>query len=305
MKLASSHLDEIEEMIIRRSLAERSIESLVQAWIDDACEVWDEENGDGLTPLGDDPDKQDKILKLVRGAKVEQVLRKAYKATWDRLVGDWAGSADEVFDVQDVPDVIPRQLLQTLAQAHARRDAQEAKELQRMYTNKQALASQLLKIAEQLITAEAVEISKFPAAAKDQWPDVMYKGEPVLDKLYPAVEKAAQQLIRKEVKLDVDYSESSGELAGLQDMQEVYLGYVPKKDIFVIGFDAFFEHESEEDDMQDPDWEHGSLWAAVKYSNGKAKADDLDMAHFGFYDKNGGLKAVRRSYPGIVDLRLD
>jgi hypothetical protein len=76
------------------------------------------------------------------------------------------------------------------------------------------------------------------------------------------------------------------------DGQEVYLGYVKSRDLFVMGFDMFA-----------PDGY--SAVAYMKFDGEKFKIIDTDEYGDLFYSEDSTLKALHKKFPDLLDIRLD
>ena len=113
------------------------------------------------------------------------------------------------------------------------------------------------------------------------WPNgVTYNGENVFEKFYnsPTVGVVdAEQWIR-----DEGY-----------DGQEVYLGYDPQSNIFVMAFDAFRE--------DDPEAEMDAVVVGLN-EYGQAR-ETITVVPGTFYPS--GHRAVKTAMPQIIDVRLD
>lgn len=127
-----------------------------------------------------------------------------------------------------------------------------------------------------------VELTTNPQEGRTSWPNVTWNGRDVLDKYTSSADK-----FQKKLKADRN--------SGLTDSQEVYLGYDPRRDVFVIGFDAWYE-----DTHGDTSFGHVYVSWHMGTNNFGEPAISEDG---GFYD--AGHNLVHRRYPGIVDLRLD
>ncbi len=115
---------------------------------------------------------------------------------------------------------------------------------------------------------------------------------------------------------DIFYSDSANKhiwsalnREGYGDGQEVYLGYAPSADVFVMGFDAFLDEGEDDYGYDDYDDGFGSgggdLMDGVllELDENARFMDLLDVVPGGMYP--GGLRAVRQHYPDIIDVRLD
>ena len=119
-------------------------------------------------------------------------------------------------------------------------------------------------------------------AVSAAWPDgVTHNGENVFKKFYDSVGPGgvddAEQWMR-----DEGY-----------DGQEVYLGYDPQSDMFVMGFDAFLEYD------QDSEME---AFVVGLSPDGRAR-ETITTVPGGFY--SAGHRAVKTAMPQIIDVRLD
>lgn len=120
------------------------------------------------------------------------------------------------------------------------------------------------------------------AAVSAAWPQgVTYEGENVYEKFYESPRMGvvdAEQWMR-----DEGY-----------DGQEVYLGYDPQSDKFVMAFDAFYE----EDGM-------GGMMEAfvVALDTDGRTMETITTVSGGFYPQ--GQRAVKAAMPQIIDVRLD
>ena len=94
----------------------------------------------------------------------------------------------------------------------------------------------------------------------------------------------------------------------ISDLQEVYLGYSPKNDMFVSGWDVWVGNPygtgtdvfSAEVNFDIPMNMGGSGPASIDFVNVfPNSAADL------WYSKKGGLKATKKANKDLVDLRLD
>lgn len=137
---------------------------------------------------------------------------------------------------------------------------------------------------EQISSGGGVELTQSPDrnAVSNAWPDnVTYNGKNVFEKFYNSVGTGgvddAAQWIR-----DEGY-----------DGQEVYLGYDPQSDMFVMAFDAFYE--------DDPDAEMEGI-AVLLTPDGRTR-ETITTVPGPFY--RGGYKAIKSAMPQIIDVRLD
>jgi len=88
--------------------------------------------------------------------------------------------------------------------------------------------------------------------------------------------------------------------------QEVYLGYLPGKDEFIIGWDIWDAFFNEDRDIEREGMKGG--WMAVKVEvdsqdNLKFRQKGLGVEEKGFYPRT--LKQLETSFPDLIHLRLD
>lgn len=77
---------------------------------------------------------------------------------------------------------------------------------------------------------------------------------------------------------------------------EVYLGYSPKKDVFVSAFDVF----------TGDDESAGIVLWKIKNAKGVLISDELDDGYVGVYGSNGWYsKGKDKNFKDIIDIRLD
>ena len=84
------------------------------------------------------------------------------------------------------------------------------------------------------------------------------------------------------------------------DGQEAYLGYDPQSDMFVMGFDAFYDDVDEYGDS-DPGGEMEGVLLLLDPS-GQVR-ETITSVGGGMYPY--GLRAARTAMPAIIDVRLD
>ena len=174
-----------------------------------------------------------------------------------------------------------------------------------------------------------------------------YAGKSVFDELYSDIEDAAKRKIGRDqtTEMSVDFEGTLKDKKGndveayietveveVGDMQEVYLGYHPQSDVFVMGFDAWineedfweelekqFKTQGVNTDSEDFDEACNGIWNKVKATmmcsimvqleisdSGKVKATKVDDFFGGWYSRKfGGHMQVKDIYPGILDVRLD
>jgi hypothetical protein len=135
----------------------------------------------------------------------------------------------------------------------------------------------------------SVELTERPeaSAVNDAWPDsVFHNGKKVMETFYGGSRKddqAYQQL------------ESEG-----YDGQEVYLGYDPQSDNFVMGFDAFYYGVDEYGDS-DPGNEMEGVMILLD-PRGRV-LETIDYIPGGVYP--AGINAIEKTMPEIIHVRLD
>ncbi len=126
-----------------------------------------------------------------------------------------------------------------------------------------------LEITEKGVTREQVS---------DHWPNVLYRGQDVMDLMYDD----------RTISLAEDAIER--ELGDRFDGQEAYLAWIPSKDIFVMGFDVFLA-----DGMTSGLVELDPRGRVIKAATGGK----------GMYGPDGGYDKVKKMYPDVLELRLD
>lgn len=141
------------------------------------------------------------------------------------------------------------------------------------------------------MAAAAVELTANPSEEEVSaaWPEgVSHNGKNVFETFYGGAGSGISDALR--VLQGADYD----------DGQESYLGYDPASDTFVMGFDAFpLEYDEYGDQL------HDSGMEAVLISlrpNGDAM-EIIASVPGGMYP--AGLRAVKQTMPGIIDVRLD
>lgn len=157
------------------------------------------------------------------------------------------------------------------------------------------------------------------------WPDgVTYKGLNVYKTIYDGGE-AEHQL--HEAMEDVKDGFERDNTDGRFDMQEVYLGYSPSRDLFIQGYDGWQEFTEESDHYDDEDEDHdgteevrnncspyiifrlkedGSIKVQDK---GEDYGDEQSIWYGGSMHtkgrNGGGLKYAHRNFSDLIDIRLD
>lgn len=89
-----------------------------------------------------------------------------------------------------------------------------------------------------------------------------------------------------------------------RDYQECYLGYLPSKDAFILGFDVW-QNDSDDGFWRDDDYgTDGVFFVKVHADGSMGKVSAVpNMECECFYTSN--YKALRATYPDLIDLRLD
>ena len=192
----------------------------------------------------------------------------------------------------------------------------DAKEKKELLAERKDLEARLEKVDAELESREKggkkagqglelLENLDDPKALHRAWPNVTYKGVPLLgSRGYPFQDKADDQ---------VTY----------EDWQEVYMGYDPVKDVFVVGYDVWLPEDDYDEWEEEDEWGAlpGGGYRAAKEAGHRKKADmeaqaivlkfdgrntrilDTIYGPGGFY--HAGHRAVKRKFPKIIDLRLD
>jgi len=128
------------------------------------------------------------------------------------------------------------------------------------------------------------------AAISGAWPDkVYYNGESVFEIFYSDSSRNAQW--------------SFVENEGYGDGQESYLGYDPGSDKWFMGFDVFADERDDYGEFSEPDT-GGEMEGLVIELDGTGQPLNV-MGGFpgGMYPE--GLRGIKKSVPGIIDVRLD
>lgn len=121
----------ILRLIVDKALDGRNVQSLVHAYIDDAVDAWEDENGS--VPSFPSTREHDAWRKetfgiLTDASQIEKAFADAYVPVYRKLTRASVQSAMEVMEVPDgLPrDVVPLPVIEAVAVASARRDAAEA-----------------------------------------------------------------------------------------------------------------------------------------------------------------------------------
>lgn len=135
-----------------------------------------------------------------------------------------------------------------------------------------------------------VELTDSPSedAVNASWPDGVYhNGKKVFETFYGDNSRRAYEWLASE-----DY-----------DGQEVYLGYDPQSDNFVMGFDAFYEGRDSYDDFGD-DSMGGSMEGVLILLDPRGRAlETIATVQGGMYPE--GRRAAKTAMPQLIDVRLD
>jgi hypothetical protein len=162
---------------------------------------------------------------------------------------------------------------------------------------------------------QPVEITQKPDrnAISAAWPQgVMYKGVNVFNAVYDSdLADRFQQMLAQSAR---------GEEIDNFDAQESFLGYVPSKDLFVMGFDTWgdsqsssYDDEDTEDMSSDDLDEHGAAanipnLVAFRLNEQGQVAKALVWGHIPgrmMYGSGGTYNYLKREYPDMIDIRLD
>ncbi len=136
----------------------------------------------------------------------------------------------------------------------------------------------------------------------DAWVEkLVYDGHNVFNTVY------------EDASLQSQLEEKALSLQEGSELQESYLGYIPSKDLFVIGYDGWYTEENpydednEDDDIsKTTDGNHAPV-VYFKIVDGKAQIVDHEVLTWGhmMYGGAGGYDILHRKNPDIVDVRLD
>ncbi|MAG26707.1 hypothetical protein CMI47_14290 [Candidatus Pacearchaeota archaeon] len=123
---------------------------------------------------------------------------------------------------------------------------------------------------------EITEPGVTEAQIGDAWPNVLYRGQDVMDLMYDDATVANAE----DALEDMTGTDFEG--------QEAYLGWDPESDIFVMGFDV---------------WEDYGMTAGIVTLDPRGRVIKADIKGSGMYPS--GRKIIRQQYPNILELRLD
>ena len=123
---------------------------------------------------------------------------------------------------------------------------------------------------------EITESGVTEAQVSEHWPNVLYRGQDVMDLMYDdrtmgMAEDAIEDLTGEDF-----------------EGQEAYLGWVPDADVFVMGFDV---------------WGNAGMEAGIVTLDPRGRVISADVAGSGMYPS--GRRIIRKQYPNILELRLD
>lgn len=133
------------------------------------------------------------------------------------------------------------------------------------------------------------ELTINPQEAAESWPETTFNGHSVLGEVYKASHVFDSWFD------DRNYA-----------FQEVYLGYLPETDQFIIGWDVW--PPEDEKDLEST-FSGGFMLFEVWEKNGKLRAHSEEkkpeIDYRGFYGPNGMYNHLKKQFPGLVDIRLD
>lgn len=163
------------------------------------------------------------------------------------------------------------------------------------------------KIKTELVPLETLsnqeEVSQVIRRPGD-WGGLSYKGIPLLENYLKALEyfsKEAEDVKFAEWTEEVCEEGDDGEEYCYpeeirKELQESYLGYLPDKDIFIVGYDMW---EGEDNPA-------GLIEFKILGSNSfSIIKEDIDYRSIMMYGKNGAYKKLHAKYPNLIDIRLD
>jgi len=126
-----------------------------------------------------------------------------------------------------------------------------------------------LEITEPGVTREQIS---------DAWPNVLYRGQDVMDLMYDDTTIANAE----DALEDITRENFEG--------QEAYLAWVPSKDIFIMGFDV---------------WLDSGMTSGLVELDPRGRVVGADTGGSGMYGSGGGRAQVQQMYPDVLELRLD
>ena len=123
---------------------------------------------------------------------------------------------------------------------------------------------------------EITESGVTEAQVSEHWPNVLYRGQDVMDLMY---DDRTMRMAEDSIE-DLTGEDFEG--------QEVYLGWVPDADVFIMGFDV---------------WGNAGMEAGIVTLDPRGRAISADVVGSGMYPS--GRRIIRKQYPNILELRLD
>lgn len=181
------------------------------------------------------------------------------------------------------------------------------------------LLSELLALNEEQETIDVRDCEEGKQIPHKYWPKgVMYKGVNVFDTIYESdVVADAEKRISENFDGSPDrYGKMTSEFIDIDWLQECYLGYDKKRDIFILGFDGNYSEDNPDYDEDDEDSTEEEVIEGpcspyvvikVEVTDGKAeckiKKSDCVFSD-SWYSAKGGYKAVAK-VDKLVDIRLD
>ena len=127
---------------------------------------------------------------------------------------------------------------------------------------------------------EITEPGVTEAQVSDHWPNVLYKGQDVMDLMYDDM-------------IVANAEDAIADITGEDrfEGQESYLAWVPSKDIFVMGFDV---------------WLDSGMTSGIVEIDPRGRILKADSGGSdGMYGRNGGRQVVKKMHPDVLELRLD
>jgi hypothetical protein len=114
------------------------------------------------------------------------------------------------------------------------------------------------------------------AQISEYWPNVLYRGQDVMDLMYD--------------DLTMDRAQDALEDMTGKDFegQEAYLAWDPDSDVFVMGFDV---------------WEDYGMTAGIVTIDPRGRVLNASVKGNGMYPS--GRRIIQQQYPNILELRLD
>ena len=149
--------------------------------------------------------------------------------------------------------------------------------------------NQLRRIIREAVSAPRAELTDpdiNEAQISASWPDHVYhNGKKVFDTFYSNDAVDAYNMLKNE---------------GYEDAQDVYLGYDPESENFVMGFDAFLESYDEYGNADND----GLMEAVLVLLDPRGRPLEIMAAiPGGMYPE--GRRSIKASMPQIIDVRLD